>query len=299
MTIKQLTYLIEIQKTSSFTGAAKNLYVSQGVISQSIKDLERELGFKIFNRTSKKLEITKQGYLVLCEAKKILNTVKNIKTIKRINTINSLKIKTFDFSPILDAFNAFAKKYESTKNTHLSLKISEYNEIISGVLEEECDLGILIFPYDSKYGKGKYLDDDLFEIIPLSIQQIYVKLRQNHPALEKANPLNELKNYKLVHFRNESYYPNTVNEKLFIDSNNSIYINDKEARYKLVSSTNAYMMGMTQSAYYKEKYNLHEIEIDKHMVEIICFHRKNKALSNYTSEFIDLLSHKIASFLKT
>jgi DNA-binding transcriptional LysR family regulator len=293
MTIKQLTYLIEIQKTSSFTKSAKNLFVSQGVISQSIKDLEKELGFKVFNRTSKKLEITKQGYLVLCEAKKILSTVNNIKTIKKINTINSLKIKTFDFSTVLDAFNIFSKKYESTKNTHLSLKISEYNEIISGVLEEECDLGILIFPHNSKYGKNKYLDNELFDIIPLSIQQIYIKLRQNHPALEKSNPLNELKKYKLVHFRNESYYPNTANEKLFVDSNNSIYINDKETRYKIVSSTNAYMIGMTQSAYYKEKYNLYEFKLDNNMVEIVCFYRKNKVISNYTKEFVDLLIHKI------
>lgn len=295
MTIKQLTYLIEVKNTGSFTAASKKLGVSQGVVSQAIKDLETELGFKIFDRSSKKIEITKQGFLALTEAKKIMNTCNHMLSIKKIDTPNSIKIRTFDFSLVMDTFNQFVKKYECTKNTHLSLKISEYNEIISGVLEKECDIGILCFPYNSKHGIQKYLDETIFNVIPLCIQQMYVKLRKDHPVLKSNNPLIELKNYKLVHFRNESFYPNTFEEKLFIDFNNTIYINDKIARYEIVSSTNAYMIGMQQLPIYRDKYNLHEIEIKNRRIEIVCFYKKSTTVSDYMNEFIELLVKEFSS----
>lgn len=299
MTIKQLRYLIAVQDTNSFTGASKKLDVSQGVISQSIKDLETELGFKIFERTSKKLKITKQGFLTLMEAKKILNTCNDIMSIKKIDTPNSLKVRAFDFSPITNVFHKFVKKYEHTKNTHFSLKISEYNEIIDGVLENECDIGILVFPYNSKHGLNKYLDENLFNVIPLSTHKMYVKLRNDHPALESENPLSKLKNYKLIHYRNESFYPNTLNNHFFIDFNNTIYINDKNSRYELVSSTNVYMIGIKQLPLYKEKYNLHEIALKDSYVEIVCFYKKNIELSTYMDEFVKQLVTEFSSLFKS
>lgn len=292
MTIKQLTYLIEIQNTGSFTAASKKLGVSQGVISQSIKDLESELGFKVFERTSKKLDITKRGFLTLTEAKKILNTCKDILSIKKIDTPDSLKIRTFDFSPIIDTFNGFVKKYEHTKNTHLSLKISEYNDVINGVLENKCDLGVMIFPSQSKHGVSKFLDGKLFNVVSLATQPLCIKLRKNHPALISNNPLTELKNYKFVHFRNESFYPNSSMEKMFIDFNNTVYLNDKVARYKLVSTTDAYMIGIRQLDEYKKAYDLHEIPLRNSSVEIVCFYRKNAELSEYMADFIDSLCDK-------
>jgi hypothetical protein len=127
---------------------------------------------------------------------------------------------------------------------------------------------------------------------------MYVKLRKDHPALQSNNPLRELKNYKLVHFRNESFYPNTFEEKLFVDFNNTIYINDNTARYELVSSTNAYMIGIKQLPVYKEKYNLHEIAIQNRRLEMVCFYKKSTKLSDYMNEFIDLLVNEFSLLLK-
>lgn len=293
MTIKQLTYLVEIANTNSFTVAAKNLGVTQGQISHAIKELEKELGFKVFDRTSKKINITKQGYLVLGEARKMLSCLSNIHSIKKTFTGNSLKIRTFDFTPIITAFRKFVEKVGETKNTHLSLKISEYNEIISGVLNGECDLGVLVFPYNSKHGKQKYLDEDLLEIITLTKQQMYVKLRNDHPLARKGNIFNELNKYKLIHFRNESFYPSTSNEQFFIDNNNTIYLNDKETRYKVVASTNAYMIGMSQTKYYKEKYDLLEVPIKDQIVEIVYFYKKGENLNSYAHQYIEFLEKEM------
>lgn len=48
MTLTQFKYVLEIAKAGSVNQAANNLFVSQSVLSNSIKALENELGQKVF-----------------------------------------------------------------------------------------------------------------------------------------------------------------------------------------------------------------------------------------------------------
>ena len=48
----------------SFSKAAKNLYMTQPAISQSIMNLEKELGVRLFTRTSKGVKLTNEGKLL-------------------------------------------------------------------------------------------------------------------------------------------------------------------------------------------------------------------------------------------
>ena len=51
MTIQQCIYALEIHNTGSFSEAARNLFVAQPSLSTSIRQLEEELGIKIFERS--------------------------------------------------------------------------------------------------------------------------------------------------------------------------------------------------------------------------------------------------------
>ncbi|MDV6250551.1 LysR substrate-binding domain-containing protein [Vibrio sp. EA2] len=48
-------------KCLSFTNAAEELHLTQGAVSQRIKQLEQQLGFKLFIRLTRKLELTEEG----------------------------------------------------------------------------------------------------------------------------------------------------------------------------------------------------------------------------------------------
>lgn len=61
MTLNQLKYVIEITKTGSINKAANNLFISQPVLSASIKSLEAELGKDIFSRSTRGIEVTPFG----------------------------------------------------------------------------------------------------------------------------------------------------------------------------------------------------------------------------------------------
>ncbi|HGA1297669.1 TPA: LysR family transcriptional regulator, partial [Streptococcus suis] len=61
MNIQQLRYVVAIANSGTFREAAEKMYVSQPSLSISIRDLEKELGFQIFSRTSSGTFLTQKG----------------------------------------------------------------------------------------------------------------------------------------------------------------------------------------------------------------------------------------------
>lgn len=61
MELRQLEYFLAIAKSENMTQAAKLIHVSQPTLSTTLRDLERELGFSLFNRMGKRLELNDSG----------------------------------------------------------------------------------------------------------------------------------------------------------------------------------------------------------------------------------------------
>jgi len=53
MNTQHFQYIVEIERTRSISQAAKNLYLSQPNLSRVLHELEEQLGFAIFERTSR------------------------------------------------------------------------------------------------------------------------------------------------------------------------------------------------------------------------------------------------------
>jgi DNA-binding transcriptional LysR family regulator len=78
MRLEQLRLFQEVADLKSFTLAAKRLYVSQPSISQQIAALERELGFRLFMRDSKKVVLTPAGSFFYEAAARELNNFNEV-----------------------------------------------------------------------------------------------------------------------------------------------------------------------------------------------------------------------------
>ena len=85
MKLQQLRYISEVARHGlNISVAAENLYTSQPGISKQIRQLEDELGLRIFERKGKHLsEITPAGRSILEIASKILEEVENIKSVSK------------------------------------------------------------------------------------------------------------------------------------------------------------------------------------------------------------------------
>ena len=72
MTLQQLRYVTTIANIGSISEAAKRLFVSQPSLTKAIKELEKEMGITIFDRTNKGITVSKEGERFLWSARQVL-----------------------------------------------------------------------------------------------------------------------------------------------------------------------------------------------------------------------------------
>ena len=72
MDIRQLKYFIAVAEKLSFTEAAKSLFVAQSAVSQQISELEKKLGFPLFNRNRRSVKLTPAGDVLYSQATSLL-----------------------------------------------------------------------------------------------------------------------------------------------------------------------------------------------------------------------------------
>ena len=72
MELRHLRYFVAVAEELSFRKAASRLSVSEPAVSQQVADLEDELGQKLFNRDSRRVELTEVGRVLLRGARRTL-----------------------------------------------------------------------------------------------------------------------------------------------------------------------------------------------------------------------------------
>ncbi len=77
MVVKLDLYRIfcQVAESNSFSGAARALYMSQPAVSQSISQLEKQLGMRLFTRTSRGIQLTSDGQLLYDHVSAALNLI--------------------------------------------------------------------------------------------------------------------------------------------------------------------------------------------------------------------------------
>jgi DNA-binding transcriptional LysR family regulator len=80
MELRHLRSLVAVARHESFTKAGEDLHLAQSAISQHVRRLEEELGVEVFRRSSRSVDLTAEGRLVLAYAKRVLEEVEGLHT---------------------------------------------------------------------------------------------------------------------------------------------------------------------------------------------------------------------------
>lgn len=81
MELRQLRYFVAVADAGTFVHAAERLHIGQPAVSQQVGRLERELGVRLFERTTRHVRITPAGQRLLAEARAVLAAADRLRTV--------------------------------------------------------------------------------------------------------------------------------------------------------------------------------------------------------------------------
>lgn len=196
MILRHLRYFVAVAEHLSFTAAAHVLNVTQPSISQQIADLEKKIGFSLFRRHNRSVELTPAGEVFLLEAKEILLATENaIEKAIRAHKGQSGELRIGVIEPAVSSFlpkivREFKEKYPQVLITiqHMNPEIQ-----LKAFQEKKLDIGFSRpFPAEKypELQQDKIYNDSIVAVLP-----------NDHPLVHKrAISVSELAHEDFIFF---------------------------------------------------------------------------------------------------
>jgi DNA-binding transcriptional LysR family regulator len=146
MELRHLRYFLAVAETLNFSRAAGRLRVAQPALSRQIHDLEEQLGFRLFERTTTKVSLTEAGRFLQLQLGKLLMQLDIVLTgAQRIakGTTGDFRIGTTWNSAELFTFVTDAARELHEGHPELSIDFVELlpHEQIQAVRDQKIDVG--------------------------------------------------------------------------------------------------------------------------------------------------------------
>lgn len=190
MTIRHLRIFVEVAETGSMSAAAKNCFITQPTVSQTIRELEIHYNVNLFERLSKKLYITPAGEQLLAYAKTLLRqfdvmeaNMQEYSSTERLRIGATITLGACLFSSIINDLKELHPQldtYACVANTSL---------IEQKLLNSELDVALV---------EGIISSSDLVSV-PVMDDFLVLAMAKDHPlAVKKEIHLSELSRYDFV-----------------------------------------------------------------------------------------------------
>ena len=202
MTLQQLNYVITISECGSLNKAAEILYVAQPSLTGAVKELEKELGITIFNRSGRGVTLTNDGTEFLLYARQVYAQYKEL--LEKYGKAGSLKkkfgVSTQHYSFAVKAFVEMVKTFDTSKY-EFAIRETKTKEVIDDVSTMRSEIGILYLSDFNRKALLKILSSQQLEFHSIIHCKPYVYLWKGHPlAKKKSITLPELQQYPCLSF---------------------------------------------------------------------------------------------------
>ncbi len=200
-----------VAKCGSLTRAAEELYISQPAVSQSIKQLENQLGVSLFNRTHRGMELSAQGGKLIFKevesALKLLYEAEN--RIGEMKTLATGSIRIGASDTIFEYFLAdkIVDYHERFPNVKIELLADFTPETIEKLKANRCDVGFVNLPIE--------IDGELkLDESNARLNDIFIVGGSFASLTKERLPLEKLKEYPLI-FMNKNTVARRTSENFF------------------------------------------------------------------------------------
>lgn len=209
MNLSQLYYFKKLAELEHYGRASEELYITQPSLSNSIGNLEKELGVPLFERVGRNVRLTSYGSefnehicLALNEVDKAVDLMKlyssGLSGQIRIGTVISIQR---NFLPLL--LSSFREEYGD--NIAFDIHQATTYDCIKGIQKGKLDVAFC----------GRVKEEPGISYVPMLTQRLVVGVDASHElAGRESVSLAELSKYNLVSYRQESY-SSTILDGLF------------------------------------------------------------------------------------
>ena len=146
MDLQQLRYVVEVASTSSFTRAAERCFVTQSALSHQIAALEREIGHRLFLRSSRRVQLTDAGEAFLAQAKIAVAAADRAAEDAAAaggEVVGTLRIGVIPTVTAIDVPSALARFRAAHPAIRVELQGGNSDDLISALRRGEIDIALL------------------------------------------------------------------------------------------------------------------------------------------------------------
>ncbi len=152
MNTQHLQYVVEIERTRSISQAAENLFIGQPNLSRILHDLEKTLGFRIFERTSRGVRPTERGAKFLLHARGVLREMEYIEALGPRHAVRSrLRVCLPRSARLFDLAGEYLASLASPGELEVTIRECHARQALQMLTVGEAELGVLRF-------RSEYLD---------------------------------------------------------------------------------------------------------------------------------------------
>ena len=246
MTLQQLNYIITISEIGSINRAAERLYVSQPSLTSAIKELEKELGIVLFNRSGRGVTLTAEGADFLPYARQVYGQYLTL--LERYGRGGERKqkfgVSCQHYSFAVKAFVEMAKAYDMAKY-EFAIRETKTLSVISDVASMRSEIGILYMSDFNRKAILKLLSSNGLSFPHLIFCNAYVYLWKGHPLAGKQSiTFDDLAPYPCLSFEQGDESSFYFNEEILSTNEypRSIKTTDRATNLNLMTGLNGYTL---------------------------------------------------------
>ncbi|WP_306008834.1 LysR substrate-binding domain-containing protein [Bacillus sp. MMSF_3353] len=150
MELRHIRYFLALAEELNFSRAAEKLHIAQPPLSKQIRELEEELGAKLFNRTKRHVELTSAGKVFLNKAYQILDQVEQACISTRLTSTGFEGELVMGFSgSVQDLIHTIQEFREQYPAIGIVLQQLSTPLQVKALHEKRIDIGIVAAPVNS------------------------------------------------------------------------------------------------------------------------------------------------------
>lgn len=299
MTLQQLKYVIAISEKRSMNEAAKKLFISQPTLSNSIKDLEEEIGIVIFDRNNKGIIITNEGEDFLSYAKQVISQFELLeeKYIDKKDYKKKFAVSTQHYSFAVKAFIEMVKGFD-VNLYELAIRETKTHEVLNDVKLGKSEIGVLYINEFNKKIMNKLFKEYSLEFHNLVDCNVYVYLSSKHPLADKELIyLSDLDEYPCLSFEQGEYNSFYFAEEILstYEYKRVIKACDRATMLNLMIGLNGFTLcsGIISQDLNGDEYRAIKLEVND-IMSIGYIKKENMVLSSIGEKYI----HELNEYIK-